>query len=76
MTQSTLTQKGQITIPKWARDAFGWTQETPLTFIKYEDGVKIVEVGNSPEVVLARMAETQWNGPSADDLMKATRSEI
>ena len=76
MTSATLTQKGQITVPKWARDAFGWTQETEHTFIEYDDGVKIVAVEKSPEVILERMEDTEWKGPDADELMKETRSEL
>lgn len=76
MRHSTLTQKGQVTVPKRVRDAFGWTQETELTFIKYSDGVKIVEAGKFPEIVLEQMKETRWTGPSADELLGETRSEI
>lgn len=71
-----LTQKGQITVPKKFRDAFGWTRETELTFVEAADGVKIVEVQKSASAILEKMKKTRWKGPSADELMKETRSEI
>ena len=76
MTASHLTQKGQITVPKAARDAMGWTQQTPLTFIQEADGVKIVEVSRSPSVILEQMKAVHWHGPTADEIRELTRSEI
>ena len=76
MTASHLTQKGQITVPKAARDTMGWTQQTPLTFIQEADGVKIVELSRSPSVILEQMKAIRWQGPTADELKAMTRSEV
>jgi len=75
MKKSSLTQKGQITVPKEFRDRFGWTQETELVLLPEEDGVKIVEVTKSSDAIIEKMKAAKWSGPSADDLMKETRSE-
>lgn len=76
MKTSCITQKGQVTIPKDLRDAFGWTKDTRVAFLREEDGVKIVTDGDSASSVIARMRRTKWNGPSADELMEETRSEV
>ena len=76
MKSSTVTQKGQVTIPKEFRDAFGWSKDTKVAFLMEEDGVKIITSTKSASEVIARMKKTRWNGPSADELMDETRSEV
>jgi len=71
-----LTQKGQITIPKELRDAFGWKQSSELAFVKEADGVKIVAVADKPGAVIEKMKRVHWIGPSADQLLAETRSEV
>ena len=76
MKSSTVTQKGQVTIPKAYRDAFGWSKDTKVAFLKEEDGVKIITSTSYATEVIERMEKTQWHGPSADELMSETRSEV
>ncbi|MEO0413740.1 MAG: AbrB/MazE/SpoVT family DNA-binding domain-containing protein [Verrucomicrobiota bacterium] len=68
-----LTQKGQITIPKRFRDRFGWDQQTELTFVEEQDGVRIVEVSDKAAATIDAMTKVEWQGPSADELLKITR---
>jgi AbrB family looped-hinge helix DNA binding protein len=76
MKSTLLTQKGQVTVPKELRDAFGWKQNTELTFIKESDGVKIVAALKGPEAIIEKMKGTKWVGPFTDELLAETRSEI
>ncbi len=39
---STLTVKGQITVPKEFRDAFGWKPGDEVEFLREGDGVKLI----------------------------------
>ncbi len=75
MKTSTVTQKGQITIPKEFRDLFGWTQDTRVAFFRNGDGVKIVTDSESASSVVSKMRQADWKGPSADELIGETRSE-
>ena len=76
MKSTLLTQKGQVTIPKELRDAFGWKQNTALTFIRESDGVRIVAAQRRAEAIIEKMKEVEWIGPSTDDRLADTRSEI
>ncbi len=76
MKASKLTQKGQITLPKAMRDAMGWGLETPLTFVKCDDGVKIIEVPRSATSVIESMMQVEWQGPTYDEIKAETRSEV
>ena len=42
MHKSRMTIKGQITIPKDLREAFGWGPGEELTFVREPDGVKLL----------------------------------
>src|SRR2546425_12261658 len=42
MKTSTMTVKGQVTVPKELRDAFGWKVGDEVAFLREKDGVKIV----------------------------------
>ncbi|MCF6313259.1 MAG: AbrB/MazE/SpoVT family DNA-binding domain-containing protein [Verrucomicrobiales bacterium] len=76
MKSTLLTQKGQVTVPKELRDAFGWKKNTELTFVKESDGVRIVEVQKGPAAIIEKMKKAKWIGPSTDELLSETRSEI
>jgi len=75
MRTATITQKGQITIPKRYRDAFGWTQHTDLTFVEEADGVKIITAKERTTEIVEAMQEVDWQGPTSDELMKESRAE-
>src|SRR2546429_431253 len=42
MKTSTMTVKGQVTVPKELRDAFGWKVGDEVAFLREKDGVKFV----------------------------------
>jgi len=65
MKTSTMTVKGQVTVPKELRDAFGWKVGDEVAFLREKDGVKIVR------------AERQRRGRklTTDRLMAMTRGE-
>ena len=43
MKTSTMTVKGQVTVPKEFRDEFGWKPGDAMAFVHQKDGVKIVK---------------------------------
>jgi antitoxin PrlF len=74
---SALTRKGQITLPKVMRDAFGWKPGTRLAFVHETDGVKIVPAGqDSPgEALVRRSKGIATSGLTTDEIMCLTRGE-
>lgn len=74
---SSLTTKGQITVPKAMRDAFGWKPGTRLTFVREKDGVKIVAVEmDDPGAALVRRSKgIATTGVTTDAVMRMTRGE-
>ena len=74
---SALTIKGQITLPKAMRDAFGWKPGTRLTFVREIDGVKIVPAGQgSPgKALVQRSRGIATRQVSTDEVMRMTRGE-
>jgi AbrB family looped-hinge helix DNA binding protein len=78
MKTSTMTVKGQVTIPKEFRDAFGWKAGDPVGFVQEDDGVHIVRAerrGRGRDVVEG-LKRARWNRKlSTDRLMAMTRGK-
>lgn len=78
MKTSTMTVKGQVTVPKEFRDAFGWKAGDVVAFAYEQDGVKIVKGKRRRKGldVVARLRSAPWNPKlTTDKLMKMTRGE-
>jgi len=63
MKTSTMTVKGQVTVPKELRDAFGWRPGDEVAFVEEKDGVKIVRATrrNRGQAVVERLRRAPWN---------------
>jgi AbrB family looped-hinge helix DNA binding protein len=63
MKTSTMTVKGQVTVPKDLRDAFGWKVGDEVAFLQEEDGVKIVRAPRRRRgrAVVERLKRVSWN---------------
>jgi len=71
-----MTVKGQITVPKDLRDAFGWKEGDEVAFVKEDDGVRIVRaaVRSRGQAVVERLKRAPWNRKlTTDRLMAMTR---
>ena len=70
--------KGQVTVPKQLRDAFGWRPGDRVEFQRESDGVKLVQAtrrGRGARVVNL-LKRARWNRRlTADRLMALTRGE-
>ena len=57
MKTSTMTVKGQVTVPKELRDAFGWKAGSEVAFVREKDGVKILRAkrGRGGAAIVARL---------------------
>lgn len=78
MKTSTMTVKGQITVPKELRDAFGWKVGDEVGFLREKDGVKIVRADRRRRgrAVVERLKRAPWNRRlTTDRLMTVTRGE-
>jgi antitoxin PrlF len=78
MKTSTMTVKGQITVPKEFRDAFGWKAGDALAFVHQKDGVKIVKGKRRKRgaELVASLRGAPWDPRlTTDKLMKMTRGE-
>ncbi|NJM39309.1 MAG: AbrB/MazE/SpoVT family DNA-binding domain-containing protein [Anaerolineae bacterium] len=75
--ESVLTRKGQITLPKAMRDAFGWKPGTRLAFVHEVDGVKIVSVGRDSlgEALVRRSRGIATRSLTTDEIMRQTRDD-
>ena len=76
MKTSTMTVKGQITVPKELRDAFRWRAGDRLAFVSEPDGVKIVSLapGGKGQEIVAMLRRAKWRPDlSTDQLMAMTR---
>lgn len=76
---TTLTSKGQVTIPKHIRDALRLGPGTAVEFSVGQDGVVILrKVGKDPRAIRARFeavrgsADVKWR---TDDLMALLRGD-
>jgi len=78
MKTSTITVKGQITVPKELREAFGWKVGDEVAFLRENDGVKIVraERRRRGRTIVERLKGAAWNRKlTSDRLMAMTRGE-
>ncbi len=78
MKTSTMTVKGQVTVPKNLRDAFGWRVGDEVAFLREEDGVKIIRAPRRRRgrALVERLKRAPWNPKlSTRRLMAATRGE-
>lgn len=78
MHKSRVTIKGQITIPKDLRDAFGWGPGEELVFVREPDGVKLVGLkpARKPgEALVARLRGKGNRRRSTEQILTLTRGE-
>lgn len=78
MKTSTMTVKGQVTVPKELRDAFGWRVGDEVAFLREKDGVKIVraERQRKGRAIVERLRGAAWNRKlTTARLMAMTRGE-
>jgi AbrB family looped-hinge helix DNA binding protein len=75
---STITVKGQVTVPKEVRDAFGWKAGDRLAFVRGEDGVRVVKAKRRGRgaAVVESLKRANWDRRlSTRQLMAMTRGE-
>jgi len=78
MKTSTITVKGQVTVPKELRDAYGWKPGDRVGFLGETDGVKIVFSRSKPtgRETVDRLRKARWReGSSTDALIAMTRGD-
>jgi len=71
-----MTIKGQVTVPKDLRDAFGWKVGDEVAFFREEDGVKITLAPRRRRgrAIVERLKRAPWNRKlTTDGLMALTR---
>ena len=71
-----MTVKGQVTVPKDLRDAFGWKVGDEVAFFREEDGVKITLAPRRRRgrAIVERLKRAPWNRKlTTDGLMALTR---
>lgn len=76
MKTSTMTVKGQVTVPKEFRDAFGWKVGDEVAFLREADGVKLIRAPHRRRgrAVVERLKKAPWNRTlTTDRLMALTR---
>ena len=75
MPSTTLTSKGQVTIPKAVRDELGLREGDRIAFRLLEDGTVIVEPENVELSDLRGILKPKRKGVSISDMDKAIRAE-
>lgn len=73
-----ITSKGQVTIPKKLRDAFGLLPNTEVVFEASEDGVFLRSRLSQRERIRMRIRQAWGCGTgkrTTDEIMKLTRGE-
>ena len=78
MKTSTMTVKGQVTVPKDLRDAFGWKVGDEVAFLREVDGVKIIRAPRRRRgrAIVERLRQAPWNQKlTTDGLMAMTRGK-
>jgi antitoxin PrlF len=78
MKTSTMTVKGQVTVPKDLRDAFGWKVGDEVAFLREADGVKIIPAPRRRRgrAIVERLKRAPWNKKlDTDRLMSLTRGK-
>jgi antitoxin PrlF len=74
---TTVTSKGQVTIPKQVRDLLGIGPGSIIDFERAEDGrIVLVKVDKAAQLNrFARLRGTAGKGLSTDEIMAITRGE-
>lgn len=75
---STITTKGQVTVPKEFRDAFGWKPGDRLTFEKDRDGVRITRAPalTRGQKMIEVLRTAKWKpGLTTDQILRMTRHD-
>ena len=74
---STITSKGQVTIPKPIRDYLGIGPGSRVTFRRAGDGGILIEKDDEHRAPsrFAKLVGAAGPGPSTDDIMEMTRGE-
>ena len=78
MKTSTITVKGQVTVPKEVRDAFDWKPGDRLAFVRGKDGVRILKAKRRGRgaAVVESLKRANWNRHlTTRRLMAMTRGE-
>jgi AbrB family looped-hinge helix DNA binding protein len=78
MKTSTITTKGQVTLPKEFRDAFGWKPGDRVSFVKDGDGVRVVREstkGRGARMIEALRRVKLPPGMTTDQLLRMTRHD-
>ena len=76
---TTVTRKGQVTIPKSVRDLMGIKPGSKVDFERAADGnIVLVKSGKKAKAPLSRFAKLRGRagkGPSTDEIMALLRGE-
>ena len=73
---TTVTSKGQVTIPKPVRDHLGIVPGSQVEFRRTDDGSVVVEKANAPQPNrFAALLGIAGPGPTTDEIMEMTRGE-
>ncbi|MGB8397674.1 AbrB/MazE/SpoVT family DNA-binding domain-containing protein [Bradyrhizobium sp.] len=74
---TTVTSKGQVTIPKPVRDHLGIVAGSKVEFRRAADGSVVIEKagGTSQPSRFAKLVGIAGPGPSTDEIMAMTRGE-
>ena len=74
---TTVTSKGQVTIPKPVRDHLGIAPGSQVEFRRATDGSIVIEKagGTRPPSRFARLVGIAGPGPSKDEIMAITRGD-
>jgi antitoxin PrlF len=74
---TTVTSKGQVTIPKPVRDHLGIVPGSQVAFRRADDGSIVIERadGTRQPSRFARLVGIAGPGPSTDEIMAMTRGE-
>jgi AbrB family looped-hinge helix DNA binding protein len=74
---TTVTSKGQVTIPKPVRDYLGIEPGSEVNFRRAEDGSIVIERadGTRPESRFAKLVGSAGPGPTTDELMELLRGD-
>jgi antitoxin PrlF len=74
---TTVTSKGQVTIPKPVRDHLGLSPGSRVTFRLAADGSVVIEKadGTRQPSRFAKLVGIAGPGPTTDEIMSATRGE-
>jgi len=75
MPSTTLTSKGQVTIPKAVRDELGLKEGDRIAFRVLEDGTVVVEPETVELLELKGVLKPKRKGISVADMDKAIRAE-